>query len=152
QTNGTGVYGASSAGRGIDGSSDTGEGVSARSDNGTALSVAGSAKQTRADGGLAKALVEVYSGAILRCYNSQTNPPNSVAPCGFSIANTGAGDHTVNFGFKVDDRFISVSPLYETDGFVIIPQVRALTTNTIRIKTYKLAGTLEDSAFYLVVY
>jgi hypothetical protein len=151
-SNSVGVSGASSTGTGVYGLADNGTGVRARSLSGTGLFVEGSAAQSRQSGGIAKALVLVASGAINLCYNSQTTPPNGVTPCGFVITNTIAGDHTLNFGFKVDDRFIVVSPWYASDSNVIVPQIRDRTGNTVRIKTYKLDGNLEDSAFYLVIY
>jgi hypothetical protein len=61
----------------------------------------------------AAALVDFSSGAIVRCQNNITG--ETTPPCGFSFTTFSAGDPTtiacnLNFGFAVDNEFVSVTP------------------------------------------
>jgi len=98
-----GVFGVSANAAGV--------GVYARNlSGGQALFVDGSAGQARGQGGLVKAMIYVQQdGTILRCYNGITN--SSTGSCGFTISKHlgGPGEYDINFGFQVDDRFISVT-------------------------------------------
>jgi hypothetical protein len=146
-----GVYGnsGSSDGFGVLGSSSSGTGVHGNSTLGFAMRAQGNTKQSLEHGGWAKALVRFGFGSITRCYNSQLATPNTTAPCGFTLAGSG-GDYTIDFGFKVDDRFISVVP--EWGGSAVIPVVSFPSSDTVRVQTYSGGSTLLDSAFMLVVY
>jgi len=155
---GHGVYGwasaGSGAGTGVYGQANSPNGygmVSENVANGYAIWSRGPARQDRADGGWVKAMVQVYLSNINRCYNSQGSTPNSTPPCGFSLSGAG-GDFTIDFNFTVNDRFISVVPYYETDTGVVIPVVRGIGTDTVRIRTYKPDGSLINSAFFLIIY
>jgi len=67
--------------------------------------------QNRDKSGFVKAMVFVnQDGTIARCYNGITGA--STGNCGFSITKSNflAGDYVIDFGFKVDDRFLSVTP------------------------------------------
>ena len=60
-------------------------------------------------------------GTIANCYNSQaTGSAMSTPPCGFTVNNFNAtGTYLIDFGFKVSDRFYSVTPDwtgFDTDG------------------------------------
>ncbi len=151
--NGTGLY-AYGGTVGASAYSPTGTGLSGRSDTGTALFVNGDARQTRADGGLVKALALVTGGggggSISRCYNGQVDPPASTAPCGFSLA-TSTGTFTVTFGFTVSDRFFSVTPLYETNA-AVHGTVYAVGSNYVVVKLWNDSGALINSAFFIEVY
>ena len=71
----------------------------------------GNVTQARDKGGFAKALVYLNSnGTIGRCYNAVSG--SSSGGCGFSSTrDTFAGYYIINFGFQVDDRYVSVSAL-----------------------------------------
>ena len=106
--NAVGVYGVST--------SPDGFGVFARNNaGGRAIYAEGNVSQGLADNGLVKTMVYVnYSNSvstIVRCYNSITN--SSSGNCGFIILGTnsinGIRITDINFGFRVDDRFISVT-------------------------------------------
>ena len=59
--------------------------------------------------GLVKAMIYVTpTGTIARCYNGITNV--STGNCGFSIAGLNNGVYDVNFGFAVNNRFITITP------------------------------------------
>jgi hypothetical protein len=86
----------------------SGYGVYGKSTGGTAIFADGNAGQSRDKGGLVKAMIYVHSsGAINRCYNGITN--SSTGNCGFTITHNGVGVYQINFGFQVDDRFLSVT-------------------------------------------
>ncbi|MCY7346195.1 MAG: hypothetical protein LH614_08215 [Pyrinomonadaceae bacterium] len=59
--------------------------------------------------GLVKAMIYVgVNGIITRCYNGITNV--STGNCGFSIVGLNNGVYDVNFGFAVNNRFITITP------------------------------------------
>ena len=102
--NAVGVYGVST--------SPTGFGMYATNNSGgRAIYAEGNVAQSRDKGGLVKAMIYVnQNGTILRCYNGITNV--STGNCGFVISHsvfTTQGVYGVNFGFQVDDRFISIT-------------------------------------------
>jgi hypothetical protein len=102
---------ATGTGTGVVGASSTGIGVYATSGSGMALYAAGNAGQDRDKGGLVKAMAYVnIDGAILRCYNAIANV--STGNCGFVIAwpNVDPYVYRIDFGFQVNDRFVSVTP------------------------------------------
>jgi hypothetical protein len=152
QASGTSGTGISTSGPflGLYAFSADGTAVDVYSPNGTALSVEGSARQSRAAGGLMKALVLSYGGAITRCFNGQTSPPTTAAPCGFSLASS-TGTYTVTLGFQVDDRFFSVTPFFESTT-AVFASVKAVGSNYVVVKTWDSAGSPVSSAFFLEVY
>ena len=84
--------------------------------NGWAFSASGHAQQDRTSGGWVKALVYVQAGSppytITRCFNSTL--PGAAAttpPCGFNLIEAQYAEYNIDFGFEVDDRFWSVSPV-----------------------------------------
>jgi hypothetical protein len=82
----------------------------------------GNVIQNRDKGGLVKAMAYVDAdGKILRCYNGQTGASltggTTNTGCGFTVTQFTAGGYGVDFGFQVDDRFVSVSPQYCSDCF-----------------------------------
>ena len=59
--------------------------------------------------GLVKAMIYVgLNGTIVRCYNGISNV--STGNCGFSIGGLNNGVYDVNFGFAVNNRFITITP------------------------------------------
>jgi len=78
------------------------------------LDSVGNAEQPRSAGGMVKAMIS-YIGAndtIDKCFNSALGGSAATKPpCGFSKDKTGAGDYVFDFGFEVDDRLYSISPI-----------------------------------------
>ncbi len=96
--NAVGVYGEATASSGV--------GVVAHNPGGVALQADGNAVQSRDKGGFVKAMVYVDDfGTILRSYSGVPGPP-------ITVEHRGSGINRVNFGFQVDDRFISITPHY----------------------------------------
>ncbi|HZR32329.1 MAG TPA: hypothetical protein VFA76_10820 [Terriglobales bacterium] len=113
--NNGGVYGTNDAnGFGVIGVSADGTGVKGDSANGFAMSAAGNVTQNRDKGGWVKAMAYVGSGGgIFRCFNSFiAGSAASAPPCGFTATSSTNGVFRVNFGFPVNDRFISLTPHY----------------------------------------
>lgn len=149
---GTGVAGYSTNGIGAVGSSFTGTGVFAHSASGTALKIDGNAAQNLNGNGLVKAMVLMhYDGTIpslVRCYNGVTG--SSSGNCGFSydhyLAGLGNSLHTtINFGFQVNNRFISLTP------FTVFRDAVA----GVSIWSFPNAQTVDvrnDYDFYVIVY
>jgi hypothetical protein len=71
----------------------------------------GNIRQSASAFGVVKAMIYVYrTGTISRCYNGVTGA--STGNCGFVVVhnNTGSGGvYNINFGFPVDNRFVSVT-------------------------------------------
>lgn len=130
-TSGNGVYGGSTSGNGVEGNADGpdvsgvygqatnlyGFGVFGRNTaGGYGVATDGPVQQARSQGGWVKAMVyavpvNLGGHGIVRCFNSQL--PASLAstpPCGFVYGEPTPGLVTVDFGFKIDDRFVSVTP------------------------------------------
>ena len=100
------------------------------------LDLNGNARQTRANGGLAKAMIFISdTGTILRGFNSYLDGAAATTlPCGFTsslgyygetggvpVTVTDHWSYTIDFGFRVDDRFVAITPspaglLYGVDG------------------------------------
>jgi hypothetical protein len=114
---GYGVYGVGNTG--VYGGSLNGTGVYGTTIGGFGFATDSNVQQARAAGGWVKAMALVSGfgnggkGSIYRCFNSTL--PGAAAttvPCGFSLDRTGPGDYIVDFGFEIDDRFASATPVY----------------------------------------
>jgi hypothetical protein len=159
---GSAIYGFTyDAYTGVYGESNLGAGVVGLSNSGYAMAAAGDAHQSRVNGGWVKAMVIVYYGQtnnMLQCYNSQQSSqiPNSTPPCGFTITRTSGGnplgDYTIDFGFEVDDRFISITPYYGSGKGIIPVVVSYPTVNQVRIQTFSSFTSTIDSAFFIQIY
>jgi hypothetical protein len=113
-----GTFGISTSGSGVAGFSTSGSGVYAHSTSGYGMVTDGPTQQARNQTGWVKAIAYVKPvGAggtpqhtILRCFNSTLPAAQaSTPPCGFVEGEPRTGSVTVDFGFKVDDRFVTVS-------------------------------------------
>lgn len=69
----------------------------------------GNIRQSSGAFGVVKAMIYVYrTGTISRCYNGVTGA--STGNCGFVVTtNSPQGVYNINFGFPVDNRFVSVT-------------------------------------------
>jgi len=159
---GYGVYGSVSYGDAIHGDAAGGIGVygngfigvygNNNNGNGWGMSTNGVVNQSRSRGGWVKALVRMENGNITGCFNSQVISPavSEVPPCGFTLSGSG-GNYVVGFGYTVNDRFVSVTPLWASGG-AVIPVVSFPMANQVRVQTYSGGTTLVDSAFFLIIY
>jgi len=103
------------------------------------LSLLGGATQARDKGGWAKALINVDAlGGIDNCYNGLTG--SSSGNCGFSVTRVRAGEYTINLGFSVRDRFVSVSGV-ETNAAYFVSDSEP---NILIVATYYTWGTFLD--------
>ena len=116
----------------------------------------GNAVQAREKGGWVKAMLYVGpSGQILRCYNGITG--SSSGDCGFSVTHFANGGYGINFGFQVDDRFVSVTPRYfnvsgndeVTSAAFIIQSATVIDVRTARNFDFE---TTTDAPFMIIVY
>jgi hypothetical protein len=147
---GVGVVGQAGAG---------GTGVYAWSTAGeTALHADGNATQKLDKGGFVKAMATINpflpaDKYVVRCYNSQlSGNASSTAPCGITITRDEAGVYRVDFGFDVEDRFVSVTPLGlgEPVAFVIEQQFRTF----VDLRFFSIADLTDriDSIFTIIVH
>jgi hypothetical protein len=118
----------------------------------------GNVIQNRDRGGLVKAMVYVAAdGSILRCYNGVSG--SSSGNCGFSVTHFANGGYGINFGFQVDDRFVSVTPRYFNNFGVLVIPIAAFffnssTSTSVDVRTsvdINLEST-EDAPFMIFVY
>lgn len=147
--NGVGLEGWANNGTdawGVDGQSQDGFGVRGYSDTGFAMAADGNAIQARYSGGWVKAMARVSGTNITRCYNSQiAGALASTPPCGITSSG-GAGNYTVDFGFQVNDRFISITPEYGSMPTLMFQIMSFPTPNSVYIYL------TQDSAFFIIVY
>jgi hypothetical protein len=117
------------------------------------ISDSGNLLQPQDKGGLVKAMIYVnQNGTIARCFNGQNN--TSSGGCGFSVTIPSTGFYDVDFGFQIDNRFITTTEIGNgntggcTAGSVALegPPVG----NTVRIRT--LCSTLVQRPFMIFVY
>ncbi len=116
----------------------SGVGVYARnSSGGRAIYSEGNAGQSRDKGGWVKALLFVnQDGTIARCYNGVTG--SATGNCGFTVSHPASSFYDINFGFQIDDRFITTSPFNNigSGGCIGGEASPELTTgNTVRVRT-----------------
>jgi hypothetical protein len=119
------------------------------------LTVAGDVTQNRDKGDFVKAMAYVLSnGNILRCYNGITG--SSSGNCGFLVNHFANGGYGVDFGFQVNDRFVSVSAEWSTitGGSNAGANFRITGTNTVDVRTFLTDSTFgtSDANFILIVY
>jgi hypothetical protein len=160
----------SNAGSGVAGLNDApgGTGVYGVSTNGGFGFVTPSnVQQDRGAGGWVKAMVFVdpftsNGTAITRCYNSQASGATvSTPPCGFSITHEQQGEDLIDFGFQVNDRFVSASPFYsvtmqtcvnDADNSCLALGFFPLTASQLDTFTVTNAGNAADVAFWVIVF
>jgi hypothetical protein len=131
---------------GVVGKSDSGTGVFGHSVSGFSMVADNNTWQSRSSGGWIKAMAYVSGTTIDHCYNSYLLPINTVKtpPCGFTSTGSG-GVYTVDFGFQVNDRFITITPHYGGAA----PSAAVASFPTANSVTVKLSA---DAAFFIIVY
>lgn len=141
-----GVEGESDYGVGIQGTSGFGTGVMGGSMAGFAMDANGNTTQDPQYGGWVKAMALTSGSTITRCFNSQTTGASvHTAPCGFSSSGS-SGTWTVDFGFQVNDRYISVAPYWGGSGVPSAVIDSFPTANQVKVRLSA------DSAFFIIVY
>jgi hypothetical protein len=169
-SNGNGVYGTNdaTAGVGVFGENDTsgGFGVYGRANNGFGMATDSNAWQARTMGGWVKAMAvidetiaPVGPNQIVRCYNSQiSGAAASTPPCGFNMTYGNLGDHVIDFGFQVSDRFVQATPVYTGNdsnlgGVVLNIFLSSDEPNRVELSTfYNGSGDFTDTTVYLMVF
>lgn len=144
--NATGVYGVSTSPAGV--------AVYARNNSGgRAIYAEGNIAQALSSNGLVKAMISVdpflpADQYIVRCYNGITN--SSTGNCGFSMTRSFEGSYTINFGFSVNDRFLSLT----AERFNVLFGGAGVSSNFAYVTFKKGDGFagFGDSRFFLIVY
>jgi hypothetical protein len=118
----------------------------------------GNVAQNRDKGGLVKAMLYVNpNGTIARCYNGVTG--SSTNGCGFLVEHKAAGYYQIDFGFQVNDRFVSLTPgassvvnivasFYFYDGG-LLPNILGINTNITDVDNN---DSNTDDDFMVIVY
>jgi hypothetical protein len=131
---------------------------------GQAFYANGNTGQARTAGGWVKAMVlysGIGSGGIVYCFNSTlSGTAATTPPCGFSGDKIGTGNYVIDFGFEMDDRFLSVTPAYNPYVFYVCSNgtgCASLTGSQAEIFSYFIdLQTLNydsaDNKFYILVY
>jgi hypothetical protein len=159
-----GVHGvAHGNGSGVAGITDSASGTGVYGQGpGYAMYANGNTFQARNAGGWVKAMVFAsgFSGGIATCFNSTlSGAAATTPPCGFGMDVTGKGDYIIDFGFEVDDRFLSatVADTSITSGvctsFIGVACNHSLSANQVEVTFYAPTITdYYDAKFYLIVY
>jgi len=150
---GSGVAGVSTSGTGASGISTSGFGVFGHSDSNYAFVTDGPVQQNPNQGGWVKAMAFVVpgGGGIVRCFNSQLAASvASVPPCGFAYSRLSSGQTQIDFGFPVDNRFLSATVYYTYRSTItVIP----MSSTSVQINTYYVSNDAsEDEAYSLIVF
>jgi hypothetical protein len=123
--------------------------VIGESTGGWALAAQGHTRQNRTSGGWVKAMARVAGTNITRCFRGfdsvEGGTAASTPPCGFSSTGSN-GTYTVGFGFQVNDRFISITPEWGSDGVPSAVVDSFPTSNQVKVRLSA------DSAFFIIVY
>jgi hypothetical protein len=153
----SGVYGQdnNAASYGVAGHSDNGVAVVGDSSNGWAFQALGNATQVRGKGGFVKAMALIKptsTPVVQQCFNSQLPPSQATsAGCGIGFHRTSLGHYNIDFGFRVDDRLVSVTSYF--DRFITSALPSSTVPSTFQVETFdQLAGSFQDDAFYIFVY
>ena len=158
---GRGVFGLATGATGvgvIGETNSTGIGVVGKSltPNGLAFAATGHAQQDRTSGGWVKAMVFVNTAqppyTIQRCFNSTlTGTAATTPPCGFNLIETGEGVFTLDYGFEIDDRFVSANVWGATFA---VPSIIPVDTHTFQVVWYDVQRQQIGAGeyYWMVVY
>lgn len=167
-TGGVGVYGRAPNLGGIGALGSAGPGgtgiYAENTAGGTALHADGNATQAHDKGGFVKAMAYIdpflpEGQYVVRCYNSsQAGNASSTSPCGITVTRGIPGNYTINFGFNVEGRFISLTaqasgtfPPTLVGGFITI-----VSGSQVAVTFIRTGGSSrdeeQDSRFHVIVY
>jgi hypothetical protein len=122
------------------------------------------AQQARTAGGWVKAMALVSPAGIAACFNSAIPGPGATTPpCGLTFIYNVTGVHIIDFGFKVDDRFLSITSvdgttyysrrIYQTCTDLRGQCYSSLNENQVEVSAFDFVGPgFPDGTFYLIVY
>jgi hypothetical protein len=128
----------------------------AASSAGRSIHAEGNVTQDRGGYGLPKAMLLVWEDkTISRCYNAVIH--SSSGNCGFSVSgDILAGYYEIDFGFQVNDRFVSatlVNSAERTAIRTIMGTTGGLPPNRVGVWTYRSHdGAFSASPFFIFVY
>ncbi len=119
------------------------------------ISDTGNITQPINNNGLVKAMIVTdFFGSIVRCYNAITN--SSVGTCGLTPSNPLPGVTRIDFGFDISNRFVSVTPEFDSlSGFSNAgANYRLLNSTTIEVFTFRSGNSdgLANARFTLIMY
>lgn len=122
----------------------------------------GNAQQVRSASGFVKAMVvssTASNGTIVRCYNSTLlGLAATTPPCGFNLTPFGLdGLTTVDFGFEVDDRFVSATVSFTGSNAIARTCTQEVCTgiannSSVFVVTEDKDGNFVGAPFHLIVY
>ena len=167
-----GVYGTSTSGAGVSGNSVSHAGVYGESTSlvgvgiyaknvagGRAFYAEGNIGQSITANGAVKAMLKVNQiGAIVGCHNGVTN--SSSGNCGFTVTRPLTGVYRIDYAFPVANRFVSVTPEYNTAGDFdpslhnLGANYRFFNSTSVEVFVY-IAGNPNDThsgAFMIIMY
>jgi hypothetical protein len=156
---GSGVYGQNNnaSSYGVVGHSNNGVAVVGDSLSGWAMQALGNATQSRTGNGFVKAMALVDpvghpSDPIQQCFTSQLAASQATSGnCGITYSSSSAGQYSLDFGFRVDDRFASVTP--KAVRVIASATFTASPSNVLMVTTYdQIANANADLPFYIIVY
>jgi hypothetical protein len=167
----SGVYGQDNNANsyGVAGHSDNGVAVVGDSSSGWAVQSLGNVAQTRASGGWVKAMAEIdpfgdqnppLGDHIFQCFNSQRPPAQATSGnCGLTYDRLFEGGYEIDFGFKVSDRFASLT-LEAGHNFGQVQVPGASSNSTVAVTTEKVETDADcsfapcptDQPFFIFVY
>ena len=164
--NGVGVFGQSNpGGTGLYGVSINGTGVFGSGLNAWGFDTDSNVRQDRTMGGWVKGMVFVngYQApyTIIRCFNSTlAGAAAATPPCGFNLSEDTFGDWIVDFGFQVNDRFVSATTFGKgltvinecTSDVTIYSLCAALSSSQVLVFTQDTGGNWNNSYFHLIIY
>ena len=158
----SGVYGQdnNTNSYGVAGHSDNGVAVVGDSSNGWAVQALGNTEQTRTGNGFVKVMALVVPSAsggdkISQCFNSQLPPSQATSGnCGISFSAFQKGGYRLDFGFRVDDRFLLATVQGAGDLFggyaYVIPRLDS--SDAISVTDRAVDGSYSDNPFYIFVF
>jgi hypothetical protein len=155
---GSGVYGQNNnaSSYGVAGHSNNGVAVVGDSSSGWAMQALGNATQSRTGNGFVKAMLFLDpighpSDPIQQCFNSQLPPSQATSgDCGITSSELAPGRYKLDFGFQVNDRFVSATG----EGFNRITSVFRDAVNTRLVVEGWNPITQADQAtsFWVLIY
>ena len=174
--NGVGVFGTSVSGHGVYGSTGGagsygvvgvnsatgGSGVFGTAPNGDGFYTDSNVQQARTMGGWVKAMVYVNAMtppySIVRCFNSTlAGLAATTPPCGINFTENQFGDWLLDFGFEVDDRFVSATlsqvAINGDNASCISGYPGGLSNpNGVEVMTWDCGSTAKGAVFHLIVF
>lgn len=122
------------------------------------ITAAGNAAQNRDKSGFVKAMAFIGpDGQIFRCYNSITGSTTNNCGFGVTLDLPGFGRYSVNFGFQVNDRFVSITPLGSNNvtlapSFTLRAEFPDRIFVNVNITDIDHGGSNSPAAFMIIVY